>query len=371
MAIPFVTVDKYCVYPPEVGLDLGAGGYRLTFDRTIPEQPDYLWDVISKGLLTFLVPDTDSFPYVDWAAVRENPWDDSLYRAAVESDIQDYARRYGTLCSYLQAGFNEWNDTGYEGSRMPAIVVNEITRIWRQYFPDHPNIVAASDISGDPESIAELDLAPCNLIDTHLWNKGPEGWPDEMSGRLGQTVTRYRDRWPWIRLCVSEYGYSSTENVPEGVDGEARQAEYVSQAGQELTSRNDLELAGLYAVQDWRGMGLIREDGTKKPSYWYYRLGSQYWSREPSPEPGPRPQPDPVDVWYEYVMSFADVNRRYPALLGLPLENEQGLVPGLVQQRTTEGELTFAQIKDVGDIVTFTRHADGWRAWWRKEDLSG
>lgn len=276
MAKPYVTVDKHGVYGPEIGIDLGAVGYRLTFDRTIEQQPDYLRAVLRSGLETYLTADTDSFPGVDWGAVNANPWDDNLWIGPVEASIQDYAARYGDLLTYISVG-NEWNDTGYEGSKMHPHVVNEIARLWRQYFPDHPRIVAASDVSGNPESIAELDLAPVNMIDIHLWTKAPDNWPDEMTGRLNATLDAYRARWPWIPICMSEIGYSSTEDVPDGIDGEARQADYCAFAMTEMVNRQDLEMVGWYAVQDWRGMGLLREDGWKKLSYWYYRLGSQFW----------------------------------------------------------------------------------------------
>lgn len=276
MAKPFVTVDKRGIYGPEIGIDLGAVGYRLTFDRTIEHQPDYLRTVLRAGLETYLTADTDSFPGVDWGAVRRNPWAEELWYGPVNEALEDYARRYAGLITYLNV-WNEWNDTGYEGSKMHPHVVNEITRLWRRYFPDHERIVAASDVSGNPESIVELDLDPVNMISAHFWAKAPDNWPDEMTGRLNPTATAYRERWPNIPLCLDEIGYSSTEDVPEGIDGEARQADYTAFSMTEMVQRADLELVGLYAVQDWRGMGLLREDGYKKLAYWYFRLGSQFW----------------------------------------------------------------------------------------------
>lgn len=277
MAKPFVTVDKHGFYGPEIGMDLGVAGYRLTFDRTIAHQPDYLRDVIGAGLETYLTADTNSYPGIDLVALRENPWDEQSWYGPVVEALDDYANRYQGLITYLNVG-NEWNDTGYEGSRMHPHVANQIAWLWRERFPDHPRIVAASDISGNPDAIAELDLGPVNFIDVHLWAKAPDNWPDEITGRLNATLDRYRERWPDIGICMSEIGYSSTEDVPEGIDGEARQADYCAFAMTEMVQRSDLEMVGWYAVQDWRGMGLLREDGFKKLSYWYFRLGSQFWS---------------------------------------------------------------------------------------------
>lgn len=363
MARPFVTVRKQCEYPPSYGIDLGAAGYRLTFDRQIPEQPDYLRACLGEGLMTYLTADTDSFPGVDWNAVRANPWDDGLYRSQVEASIADYQDRYDGLLSYLNV-WNEWNDPGTEGSRMPAMVVNEVTRLWRTYFPNHPRLVAASDVSGDPMAFAELDLAPCDMLDTHLWGKSPSSWPDPMTGRLADTARAYQAFWPGYPLCISEIGYSSTEVAP-GADGEGDQGRYCGDGMAELVQLPGLEMVGWYAMQDWRGMGLLREDWSKKPSYYYFRVGSQYWNGDREII---RPDTDGDDD-FAYAMSFADVNRLHPGLLGAPLENEVTVVPGLATQRTEHGDLTYARVVDQGEWVTFTRRADGYRGRWTVEDL--
>lgn len=367
MAKPFITVEKDGRYPPSLGIELGAAGYRLTFDLNIPGQPEYLRQCLRAGLETYMTVDTDSFPGVNWKAVREEPYNRDLWEHQVADMVAKYANlyrdfdprtsRHRDLCTYINV-WNEWNDTGYEGSRMPATVVNRVTELWRHNFPDHERIVAASDISGDPNRIAELDLTHVNLLDTHLWYKGPSGWYDYMSGRLLPTLDEYQNRWPGHKFCISEIGHSSTENS----GGEDEQADYCSRAMTELVQRADLEMVGWYAMQDWRGMGLLRSDRSKKLAFWHYRLGSQYWT-------GDRVITEPLPQ-YIYAYGFARLNDLNPGLFGEPLENEQTIVPaGLITQRTTNGDLTFAALRNQGDIFTFTTRSDGVRYRWTVADL--
>ena len=365
MAKPFVTVEKDGRYSPSLGIELGAAGYRLTFDIQLQHQPEYLRECLGSGLETYLTGDTNSYPDVNWAAVRENPEDRRLWEPQVTRTIAQYSKlyrdfdthtsRHRELCTYINV-WNEWNDTGYEGSRMPASVVNRGTEIWRFYFPDHKRIVAASDISGSPDSIAELDLTHVNSLDIHLWNKGPNNWPDYMSGRLLDTLNKYQRRWPGRKFCISEIGFSSTEGSDEDT-----QALYCGQAMTELVQRADLEMVGWYAMQDWRGMGLLRADMSKKLSFWHYRLGSQYWD-------GERVVVEPLPQ-YVYAYGFARLNELNPGLFGEPLENEQMIVPGFITQRTSEGDLVFAAVKNQGDIFTFTKRDNGDRYRWTVDDL--
>lgn len=363
MARPFVTVLKDGSFGPEYGNELGAVGYRLTFDRNIPNQPEYLRECLSAGLETYLTADTDSFPKsINWDAVRKNPEDRGQWESQVEETIAEYSKNYSGLCTYICA-MNEFNDTGYEGSRMPASVVNRITELWRYHFGDDQRLVAASDVSGDPESLAALDFTHVNLLDIHLWAKAPYDWPDPMSGRLCDTLDRYQARWPGMGFCISEIGFSSTE---DGSD-EQKQADYVALAMMELVQRADLDMVGLYAMQDWRGMGLLRYDGSKKPSYWSYRLGSQYWTGgSRAVVPGPEPQPERR---YQFVEGFKRIDDLYPGVLGEPLENEVPIIQGLATQRTSNGDLTWARIDGQGEVFTFTKRADGERWRWRREDL--
>lgn len=96
-----------------------------------------------------------------------------------------------------------------------------------------------------------------------------------------------------------------------------------------------------------QAFGLREEQGFARPAWQAFAVANGVVT---PPRPTPPPEPTPAPPQSVYVLGFADFYAAAPELLGKPLENERGGIPGLSFQATERGFLTAAYLPDPDDI---------------------
>lgn len=90
-----------------------------------------------------------------------------------------------------------------------------------------------------------------------------------------------------------------------------------------------------------QAFGLREEQGFARPAWQAFAVANGVVT---PPRPTPPPEPTPAPPQPVYQLGFADFYAAAPELLGKPLENERGGIPGLSFQGTERCELTAAYI---------------------------
>lgn len=108
--------------------------------------------------------------------------------------------------------------------------------------------------------------------------------------------------------------------------------------------------------------GLIRADGSKKPSYDRFvevaMTAPPIFADETIVPAGPP----------SYRLGFLQAYQSNPGLVGDPIQDEAWPVRGLSTQRTSAGQLFWCDLKGVGSTLLFTAN-DGTRYLWRSGKL--
>lgn len=280
--------------PVDILTDVGAGGVRFTADPNYSSQPHYLQQVSEFMLDALVTFDRDSFPMVDWDAVRRGPhlldW-----QAPVMEQLEWYTREW-VVRPHIIHIWNEWHGTGGdEESPMPASVINDLAHLTRLCFGHSQLIAHGSIVDGQPSSLQELDWTYVDFAAMDEYTKTAPGHENEPPGGDVLNLAQYRAVLPKrIRMIIPEIGLSSWEA------GEDAQAAYVESIMTHAISLDDLYLVGWFSGHNHGGFGLIRNDGTLKPAYAaYQRAAVTYQPDEPEPEePAVAKYPEPALARY-------------------------------------------------------------------------
>jgi hypothetical protein len=197
-------------------------------------------------------------------------------------------------------------------------------------------------------------------------NGYPAGWG---FGELDAAIRRANEL-SGMPVAVTEWGIKVRD-----AGGEEQQARYIARAGDVFAAlpSNVLTFASLFCLGDEMGspgeqgqdgFGLRRLGGSHRPAWdTFARVnGGPIPAPSPTPTPPP-PTPQPTPAPPHYVLGFELFHNAAPELLGEPLENERGGIPGFSQQRTSRGILTAANIVDRGWELLFweTQTGDRYR----------
>lgn len=258
-------VPKDGSYLPEWGVGVGAGWYRFTGDLDHGAPREWAQSCVDAGLKLFLTYDSDTF---------RNRTD--------EQAVQGLVERYGGLIEAVGCG-NEPDGTGAESSSMNHGRINRLLEISRYYWGDNQILAGPGLIGGDENWLNGLDFTHVNWIDVHPYGQWAPGTKPRgpFHGWLPDIITRYSERASqlagrFIPIVISEVGMSTWE-VSEDV-----QAGYIGSALSYLIGRSDLIVTtAAFAFHDHMGFGILRPDGSWKPScYAYMAAAAGLWTPE-------------------------------------------------------------------------------------------
>lgn len=256
---------------------LGATWASFTIDALAPDQARYCRALTAAGITPF--------PRVD---------DDTLraFGELYDPDTQDHAATWiaDTFTGWCPAigSINEPDWQGRESSPHEHAWVNRLNRALRRELPPSMSLIGPALVSGNPHWLDDLDLSLLDGLDLHLYGKVPPTWQgDTMTGWLPDAlhgyIRRMQELGHLLPISMSELGLSSVEA------GEALQADYCSQSMAWLASDacpREVRMACWFAYHDHDGFGLMRADGSAKPSAAAFRAAAQV--------------PEPVDRCEEY-----------------------------------------------------------------------
>ncbi len=258
-------------------------------------------------------------------------------------------------------------------------------------------------VSGDPSWLARVPTDALRLLDgfaVHPYGQRAEpDWPNPSwgFGNVAELLSRYvataRILAMTQALWVTEVGFSSTNrqsirrhlgispahphanrrdlahpdvlhpqsdrtrltlrtaSTLTSSQAEQFQAEYCERMMIALSSIPGLVAGGWFAWHDFEGFGLVADDGRKKPALAAFSRAVASRYSQIGPLTPPRPENPPESP--QYKLGFLDFYNAAPALLGKPLENEDGGgIPGLSYQETERCILTAAKLEGVGWTIT-------------------
>lgn len=289
-ARPFLCGPKEGV-EAEALIPLNTCGIRFTADPNYDQGPYMAGIKRDAGLDAVVTFDRDSFPLVDWDAVRLAP-DLIDWQTPVSDQLEYYAEQWNTLPHIINI-WNEWKGTGgFEESPLPAQVVNGIARLTRECFGDRQLLAHGSIVDGQASSLQALEWTHVNFADVHEYTKVAPNYYGPPGGEV-LDLQKYRDVLPsHVGIIISEIGMSSDE------PGEAAQAVYLESIMRHCISLDDLYLVSWFAFHPYNGWGIINLDGVPKPAYWsYQRAAATYVDLFPDPEPEPISMALPTEVY--------------------------------------------------------------------------
>lgn len=259
-------VPKDGSFEPSWGTGLGAGWYRFSGDLDYGAPREWAQACVDAGLKLKLDYDSDTF---------RNRTD--------EQAIEALAQRYGGLIEAVGNG-NEPDGSGSESSSMSHSRINRLMEISRYYWGDSQILTTPGLISGDENWLDGMDFTHVNWVDIHpygQWAPGVDHSQGAFFGYLGDIIDRYFVKanalaGRFIPICASEFGISTWEV------SEDTQALYVGSAMDYLIGRADkLVMATTFAFHDHAGFGILRPDGSWKPSlYSWMAAANGYWAPE-------------------------------------------------------------------------------------------
>lgn len=222
--------------------------------------------------------------------------------------------------------------------------------------------VASGDWQGYLSTLAAMTAGNADLAGFHPYgqraNGHPAGWGFE---ELEGAIRRAHDL-SGLPVAVTEYGIKVRD-----AGSEQSQAVYVTKSGDVFRALppDVLAFACLFCLGDEMGspgeqgldgFGLRHLDGSRRPAWDVFASANGGPVAVPPVVPAP-----PVEQHARFQMGFAEWAAKDPALLGEPLENERGGVPGFSVQRTSKGRLMACNLIDRGWTLTFWADADGSR----------
>ena len=231
--------------------------------------------------------------------------------------IDHYATLYLDLIDAWQVG-NEPDGTGESSWTMTPWSFSALLKEARGVLGSRSYLVAAGMVSGQPGWLKDVDLSPVNAIACHPYAK----WPgtDDLDYMLEGYAGYGKPLW------VTEY-HARTIGMAAALRDDPR-----------LT----VAMAFCYSDQMVDGFGLIES----KPALADYLAATGIIVAPPKP---PVPTPPPAEPLPIYQLGFLDFYNAAPTLLGQPIENERGGIPGLSFQGTDHCELTAAYISHPED----------------------
>lgn len=276
----------------------GASWVRTVYRDNLPYRP-WLTELRRLGISALLVGDSSPESLGD----DEGHWPGRMTVAKAN---------LGDLVKWWQWG-NEPDGSGPASWTMPWQRVNRLIIAARGIFPreDGYTLVGPGLVSGDTNWPANLRFDLLDKLDCHPYAKD---WRTaEQRADLSGMLNRYRDYG--LPLWLGEYdsrteGLSSYLRVYPGVE---RAAVFCWDSHQTL-------------AEGITGMG-IKDNPTAMASFKLATAGQIV--TPPAPK---------------YAMGFAEWAAADPALLGAPLEDERGGIPGLSFQATERGFLTAANL---------------------------
>ena len=288
----------------------GAKIVRCVYRDWLP--PAWVEQLVMLGVEVLLVGDSSPDSLGD---------DESQWRPRMEFCRQ----RFGASLKYIQWG-NEPDGTGIASWTMDHARVNRLLGVARDVFPYRQyTLIGPGLVSGQPEWAQGLALHLVDALSAHPYAKGCQTadarrelnymlngylalgkplWATEFDSRT-RGLAAYLRNYPGVQaaitMCWDDGQTESTEGIRLGL----------KQNPDAL--REFLALTG----------------GT-------YPLISQ-----------------PASVAPRYQMGFRDWHDADPGLLGEPLEDERGGIPGFSVQKTSKGRLMAANLADRGWTLTF------------------
>lgn len=225
-------------------------------------------------------------------------------------------------------GISSWRQSPAEFLALIA----ECAPLIRQRCPQ-AQIVAGGLVSGQPSWLVPIvdDLSRLvDAVDVHPYAK---------DANAAAALLRGYESLTGVDLVVFEWNRPANE-----VGAFADMLEQMTQA------------AAWFCWSDGMvdGFGLIDRQGNPRAA-----LSAIITALKPA-APGPPPI-SPPENRPKYVLGFAEFAAAHPELVGDPLEDERGGVPGLSQQLTSRGILTAANLADRGWTLLFWERESGTR----------
>lgn len=238
----------------------------------------------------------------------------------------DYARYrdlYGDLVDAVQVG-NEPDLVSESSWTMSQVELAVLGRSVREIFPRPMTLVCAGLASGHPSWLDDVDLSWADAVAFHPYAKdAPNPDDEEDLPDITDLIPGYQ-RYG-LPLWITEWGWWDEE--PN------RAAEEVRDVTRWATCTSDVDVFLYFCFSDAMvpPFGLLNADGSEKLAAMQFR--EQASRLIPTPEPGP-----------QFVLGFAKWAGHDPDLIGEPLENEVGPVPGVSGQQTSHGFLLWTSV---------------------------
>lgn len=214
----------------------------------------------------------------------------------------EYRRRYDGLMNAVQVG-NEPDGLGESSWTMTQAELASLGRMARRVWPDLP-MLAGGLVSGNPSWLDGCDLSWADRIAVHPYT--------HTAGDVHWLLDAYRAYGK--RLVVTEWGWPSED--------ESEAAGVIGDMAAWAASQADIDLFFHFCISD--GMvppfGLLRADGSWKPSAFAFQNAAvlQQSTGWPPPASEPSPAPPPFDMAraVELVRRMDETVAELRALLG-------------------------------------------------------
>lgn len=244
---------------------------------------------------------------------RESIGDDTEQRLAM------FARRYGGVVNAVQVG-NESDHVSDSSWTMTPRDLNRLLMTARAVFGPDKLLIGPGLVSGQPSWAGQIDWSPVDALCLHPYAKWP-GTP-ELSNLIDGYAAYGKPLW------VTEY--------------------HARTLGMAAALRNDprlgVAIAFCYSDSMVPGFGLVESPAAL----------ADFKAAAGTPR-------SPVDQPVRFQLGFLEWSQADPSLLGQPLENERGGVPGFSVQKTSTGRLMASNLVNRGWTLTFWRDSDGAR----------
>lgn len=264
--------------------------------------------------------------------------------------ISEWNSHYGDLVDYHQCGNEPDSDPNAASSwHMSSKDVTKLLREGRRALGDSAFIVGPGLCSGVASLADPIDWSPVNAIALQPYGTLPDrvnNWSDVPGGFnfFPELVETYRHigKPIWVTEIGTDGFYASEDT----------QARYLRGVVPVIASLTDGPVFW-FNMSDWKSpnYGILRDDGTKKPSYFAFQevAGAPVTITPQVPK---------------YVLGFKDAHDANPDLVGDPIENEWGAARGISLQRTSNGVLIWANTVASGSVLSFLDTRDGNRYRW-------
>jgi hypothetical protein len=275
--------------------------------------------------------------------------------------ISSFGQRYGDRVAWWQIG-NECDAAPNAESSwcMSQTKLNRLFRAARQVLPG-ARLLGPGLCSGLPQWAESVEWERVDGIAFHPYGKNPGAWwrgKDWGTGELEPLLLGYRaiaERYQ-RPLFITEFGWQS---VGDGSLTEEVQADYYGKMLTTLAADPRVEAVLPFCYHDYRGFGLL-DGGRRKPVY------DAVAQAAGGPRPTtPRRRRIARPTAPEFLAGFKRFHDLLPDLIGEPLESEHGIWDGQAVQHTTNGWLTWSDLKS-GPALTFL-HRDGRRYRWKED----